>query len=805
MKILLVEDDQSTSELLAATLTAHRYAVDIATDGKVGLELATLWNYDLLALDVQIPKIDGISVCRQLRSQGCSAPIIILTAHGSTDDIIRGLDAGADDYMTKPCDPEQLLARIRALLRRTGASQITTLTWGKLCLNPALVQVTYASQSVTLRPKEYSLLELFLRHPQRVFSRNAIIDHLWTIDNCPTEHAVTNLIKDLRRQLKAVGMGEELIETVYGLGYRLNSPPTEEVPIAPETIQEPLPVVSPTPADPTTAAGVTAIAQIAERFRQSLAERLTSLQAGLQSLQGNLLSTERRLATQAEAHRLAGSLGTFGYAQGSELARMIDHLLNGNTALEPSLLSRCFDLFAQLQEVLAIPLALPAADTPVSSELPLVLLVGNPTELVEALCQEANSWGVQCQPVPTRSMSQIADTLSGREPIAILFMLTHNPSQDDTLAMVQNLKEQFPGIPVLILADQDNFADRIRVARVGGDRYLTPPLIPSSVFQEIAQLVPQSPVTVAKVLIVDDDPLILAHLTQLLQPWGLQIMCLDDPNQFWTALTTMQPDLLLLDVEMPTFNGIELCRVVRQDPRHGDLPILVVSAHTDVAAIQRVFAAGADDLISKPVVGPELVTRVLSRIERSRLRQQLNQLQQQQTRLWRQQVNIDALTQVANRHAGELYLQQEWQRRLRSQENLSLILCDIDYFKPYNDRYGQRAGDSCLHRVATTIQGCIKFDSDQIARYGDDVFAVILPGTLLTDALSVAHRIQQAIAQLQLPHETSPVSASVTVSMGITGTLPTANKACDDLLATAEQALNAAKSKGRNTYCLYPL
>ncbi|HEY9298472.1 MAG TPA: response regulator, partial [Phormidium sp.] len=155
----------------------------------------------------------------------------------------------------------------------------------------------------------------------------------------------------------------------------------------------------------------------------------------------------------------------------------------------------------------------------------------------------------------------------------------------------------------------------------------------------------------------DDDPIILNTLTNLLQPWGLQITCLDNPHKFWDVLSDTQPDLLLLDLEMPTFSGIELCQVVRQDPIYGDLPILVVTAHTDRESTQKVFAAGADDMISKPIIEPELVTRVLSRIERSRLRQQLNYLHQQQAEIWQQQARIDPLTQIPNRRAFEEFLQ----------------------------------------------------------------------------------------------------------------------------------------------------
>jgi len=204
-----------------------RYTVEQAADGVIARELAAMWNYDLIMLDINIPRLDGISLCRQLREQGASTPILMLTAQAGDEDVITGLDAGADDYVTKPFEVSQVLARVRALLRRGArASTIPSLVWGQLCLDPTLAQVTYDGQVVPLTPKEYSLIELFLRHPQRVFSRSTILDHLWTIDDSPTEGAVTNLVKDLRNRLKRSGVVEHVIQTVYGLGYRLRDMPS---------------------------------------------------------------------------------------------------------------------------------------------------------------------------------------------------------------------------------------------------------------------------------------------------------------------------------------------------------------------------------------------------------------------------------------------------------------------------------------------------------------------------------------------------------------------------------------------------
>ena len=227
MRILLVEDELQTSKLISATLEAHRYAVDSVADGMVGLDMANRWTYDLILLDIMLPNLNGIEVCRRLRAKGCQTPILMLTAKNADEDVIAGLDAGADDYLVKTSHSSQLLARMRALLRRRGQSPSPVLSWGGLCLDPAAARVTYNENVIALRPKEYTLLELFLRNPHRIFSRSTIIEHLWSLDDTPVEGAITNLIKDLRQRLKSAGMTVNLIETIYGLGYRLKELPPE--------------------------------------------------------------------------------------------------------------------------------------------------------------------------------------------------------------------------------------------------------------------------------------------------------------------------------------------------------------------------------------------------------------------------------------------------------------------------------------------------------------------------------------------------------------------------------------------------
>lgn len=222
MKILLVEDDFRISKAIAEALTEQRYVVEMVGDGESGLAFAETGSFDLIVLDLMLPKLDGISLCRKLRQAGNKTQILMLTARDTSSDKVLGLDVGADDYVVKPFDLPELLARIRALLRRTSVVFSPVLEWERLRLNPNECRVTYNQQSITLTPKEYALLELFLRHGSCVLSRQSILDKIWLFEESPGEETVKVHLQSLRRKLTTAGAPPNLIETVYGMGYRLN-------------------------------------------------------------------------------------------------------------------------------------------------------------------------------------------------------------------------------------------------------------------------------------------------------------------------------------------------------------------------------------------------------------------------------------------------------------------------------------------------------------------------------------------------------------------------------------------------------
>jgi DNA-binding response OmpR family regulator len=221
IRILVIEDDHQLAELLADTLSHDGYGVEIAEDGEEGWSLVNANPFDLIILDLTIPKLDGLSLCQRLRSDHITVPVLMLTARDTLADKIIGLDAGGDDYMVKPFEMPELQARVRALLRRNSLAIAPDLSWGKLHLNPSTHEATYAGYPLALTPKEFELLDLLIANGRRVLSRGAIIDRIWSIDETPTEETVKSHIKGLRHKLKAAGAPANLIETVHSVGYRM--------------------------------------------------------------------------------------------------------------------------------------------------------------------------------------------------------------------------------------------------------------------------------------------------------------------------------------------------------------------------------------------------------------------------------------------------------------------------------------------------------------------------------------------------------------------------------------------------------
>jgi len=223
MRILLVEDDLSVASFITKGLQEEQYAIDATGDGEEGYQMANTIPYDLLILDVMVPKMDGFTLCRRLREKGNTTPILLLTARDTVEDRVTGLDTGADDYLTKPFAFPELLARIRALLRRGNAQPATRLTVADLELDPIAHRVSRGGQDITLTNKEYALLEYLLRNVNRVLTRTAIIDHVWDIQYDSMTNIVDVHIRSLRAKIDR-DFSPPLIQTIRGVGYMVKTP-----------------------------------------------------------------------------------------------------------------------------------------------------------------------------------------------------------------------------------------------------------------------------------------------------------------------------------------------------------------------------------------------------------------------------------------------------------------------------------------------------------------------------------------------------------------------------------------------------
>jgi diguanylate cyclase (GGDEF)-like protein len=516
-----------------------------------------------------------------------------------------------------------------------------------------------------------------------------------------------------------------------------------------------------------------------EKFQSLFLERLEVLEkAGLEMLEGRL-SPGLRQDAERQAHRLVGSLGTLGFHAASRFARETEKILQHGADLNEQQALRFSELVVALRLDLERRPAKLTEDLPASRQHSAVLLVSKDEALADKLRAQAAVRGLALE--CAQDLLSARNWLGSHEPTSAILDLKAGLDQEAVWDWMEELSARVPSIPAVVLASNDTLVDRVEVARHGGCGFLPHSLSAAQVMDFMVRLIDRLRAGEMKVLAVDDDPQVLETLRALLEPRGLRVTTLENPLHFWAAFNQISPDLLILDVDMPHLSGIELCRVVRNDPQRAAIPVLFLTAYSDPGTIRRVFAAGADDFVTKPVVGPELLTRIFSRIEQSRLRRSLTEL--------------DPLTGIFNRRKSRHILDDFMRLANRHAQPLALGVINLDHLRAINQRMGYGAGDAALRRLGELMERYFRSE-DVAGRWGGEDFVVGMYGMSRYDGVQRLADLLEAFRQGEAA-SSSENPILTTFSAGVAEYPEDANDV-EGLFAAASEAMRMAKAEGRD-------
>jgi diguanylate cyclase (GGDEF)-like protein len=414
-----------------------------------------------------------------------------------------------------------------------------------------------------------------------------------------------------------------------------------------------------------------------------------------------------------------------------------------------------------------------------AGDRPFLLLVDDAADVSERIVADAATQGIRV--IATQDVRDGRLKLARELPDALLLDLSLINNSDDGLALLEELDRHALTVPVIFLAERDTLIDRVQAVSLGGRAFLPKTMPPADILKAVSRILQQLQATESRVLAVDDDPRVLEDLRALLAPKGIRLTTLEDPLRFWSTLEQTVPDLLMVDFDLPRWSGLELCKVVRNDTRWSALPVLCLTANADADTVQRVFDAGADDYVSKPIVGTELVTKVVNRLQR--------------IELYRIMAEIDPLTGVANRLKATEALDRLLRLAKRQRQVFSLALLDLDNFKQINDRYGHGTGDEALRRLGSLLARTFRAE-DVVARLGGEEFIVGMYGMPRIGGVLKLTTLLESLGD-ETPPRVRNDGVSLTFSGGV-AQFPDDGQDLDALMDAADTAQYRAKESGKN-------
>lgn len=494
----------------------------------------------------------------------------------------------------------------------------------------------------------------------------------------------------------------------------------------------------------------------------TLAENLATIEAAVRGLEGGALDEETRRQAERAAHRIAGTAGTVGLPDATDPARALEDAFAGQARVDPR---RVFRHVAELRSGLA------AADTESSSASE-----PHPTGRLLAIHAAPSAAARMGSVATSRGLAVTDDRAEENIEAAIVDL-----EVPDAEALIQRCGTARPAVPVVALAETASVEDRLRAATAGAHLVLPRNGPAAAPIDAVTSLLGQRREDRLHVLAVDDDPLNLALLRETLATEPVEVSTLEDPRTFWGTLDRERPDLVVLDVDMPHLDGMELCRTIRTDPHWSALPVLFLTARTGPAAVDAVFAAGADDYVPKPFNPNELRARIRNRLERAEM--------------YRRLTDTDPLTGVANRRRFESDFHRLCALARRHNQRLSLAMLDIDHFKSINDTHGHAVGDQALVRLTDHLTKEFRGE-DVVARFGGDEVALLAFGMSAADAGLRLRSVLGSSALVISPPEAPQRPLTIEVSAGV-AELDGHGDTLDTLLRAADAALYEAKRSGR--------
>lgn len=532
-------------------------------------------------------------------------------------------------------------------------------------------------------------------------------------------------------------------------------------------------------------AGPTAVKAVLDEHRGTLDDRVATVEEAVTAMVSAGLDEDLRARAERDAHKLAGSLGMFGLPRGSEIAAELEQSLGvvgGPAAAElPRLAELVLDLQSQLLGLRdhAAEDEQPDGQDSSAANCQAVLFVTPDPELSDRLMVEAVGRNLLTRSAITCAGARrlVAEEL----PDAVVLDVTFAEPDGESLDFLEELTGREPPVPVLVLTASEALVDRVEVARRGGGAFMQRTQPAAEVIEAMGDLLKRVAPTDFKVLAVDDDPAILGAISALLGPSGLEVSTSEEPFGFWEALTATTPDLLLLDLDMPGLDGIDLCRAVRADGHFGRLPIMFLTSYSDPERVQEIFEAGADDFVSKPIIGQELLTRVRNRLER--------------VRAHREMAEKDDLTGTASRRRSGATLEALLALADRRRQPVALAMIDLDDFQRLNDLHGDATGDAALRGLGELAVDTFRGE-DVVGRWGDDEFVIGAYGMTSDDGVQrVAEMLESFRRQRYMNSEGRP--QRISFSAGV-AEYPRDGGDLRALYRSADEALSRSKEQGGN-------